>query len=135
MVRSFIAVIFLVVITAVSNFAQTQEALKYVNEKDASLNSLQSRVFAKAKQEKALASYQLVRFNNLVSLKDQTSFSISLPGKTSLTAERKWFKSRKANEWMMGSALGNNGSIFLSVTDDDAYGVIHLGNELYWLWS
>lgn len=133
MVRSLIAVILLTVLAVGDVFAQSQEALSYVDEKDVSFNSAQARVFAKAKQEKALASYQLVRFNNLGSLKGQTKFKMSLPGKTSLTAERKWFKTKKTNEWTMSGTLGDSGSVFLSVTDEDVYGVIQIENELYWL--
>lgn len=133
MIRSFLAVIIFTVLTGGNFFAQNQEALLYINEKDMSLNSAQSQVLAKAKKEKVLASYSIVRFNNLASLKEQTSFNISLPGKAPLSVFRERFESKKANEWTLSGSLDNKGSIFLSATDDDITGVIHNEQELYWI--
>ncbi len=133
MIRLFLAVIIFTVFTEGNFFAQNQEALLYINEKDISPNSAQSQVLAKAKKEKALASYSIIRFNNLALLKEQTSFNISLPGKAPLSVLRKRFESKKANEWTLSGSLDNKGSIFLSATDDDITGVIHNEQELYWI--
>lgn len=133
MIRSFLAVILLTMTTVGGNFAQNQEAFLYINEKEVLLSSAQAQVLAKAKEEKALASYQLFRFNNLGSLKEQTSFNISLPEKASLHVERKRFEAKKTNEWTLSGAFDSSGSIFLSATNGDVTGVIQIGRELYWL--
>lgn len=116
----------------IESSGQQQDAFRYLDERRTSLDKDQQRIFQNIKRQPATISAHLIRFNNLDVLKESQSLRFSLPNLTVITATKKKAEMIRADCWVWsGSFEGDKGSVFLSATGIDIYGVIHFERLLF----